>query len=314
MQDHDRVRARRAPGPRLPLALCWVLPRRSPPRMRMFWPSQHGGAALERVLGRLRQLALLDLRRDREGDEAEQQPADGDDQDPAQPGPLAAGEPRQKSRASHPPRSPCADAGQARLAEPVAQAGAGAVDAVRGLLPPLSRLSSAAGRGPLLPAPAACGRRPCTRASCRIRPRRSPRTRRASWASRAYRRPRSPRTASAADHLPAETWDINTCACRRTLPAPRPRPNSDGPVTPQETDRRRPGRDEDGGRGRRLRAADPIPGQRALDRAERGEAGRGARPGSWRRQRRRAPTCSPPASASPPPSTTIAAWRSTRST
>ena len=57
---------------------------------------QHGGPALERILGRLRQLALLDLGRDREGDEAEQQPAHRDDQHPAQPGPLAphqAGEP-----------------------------------------------------------------------------------------------------------------------------------------------------------------------------------------------------------------------------
>ena len=42
------------------------------------------------------------------------------------------------------------------------------------------------------------------------------------------------------------------------------------PLDPPRDDRRRPGRDQDGRRGRRLRAAHPLRGQGVLDRADRG--------------------------------------------
>ena len=152
MQDHDRVRPRRA----LTLAPAGVVLGLAPSIAAQdedVLSGQHGRSAVERVLGRLRQLALLDLRRDREGDEAEQQPAHHDDQDPAEPGPLAAHQAGQ-------PASPAAlrgrgpQAREARLADPIAQAGPRAVDPVWRLLPTVGGLL-ALGSGPFLARPAA---------------------------------------------------------------------------------------------------------------------------------------------------------------
>ena len=44
------VSARGGPWPSVPLALCWVLPRRSPPRMRMFCPASTAGPPLSASL------------------------------------------------------------------------------------------------------------------------------------------------------------------------------------------------------------------------------------------------------------------------
>src|SRR4051794_33745071 len=138
------VSARGGPWPSLPLALCCVLPRRSPPRIRMFWPSSTPGPPSSASLADLGSLPL-DLGRDREGDEAEQQPADGEDQDPAQPRPL----PANQAREPPPPAALCgrgADARQARLPDPVPQAGPRAIDAVGRLLAPVGRLPALRGR------------------------------------------------------------------------------------------------------------------------------------------------------------------------
>ena len=82
MQHHDRVRARR------PLALRAVgvvlgLAAAVTAENEDVLPRQDRRASLQGILGGLRQLALLDLGGDREGDEAEQEPAAGEDQDPA---------------------------------------------------------------------------------------------------------------------------------------------------------------------------------------------------------------------------------------
>src|SRR5262249_30187111 len=114
---------------------------------------EDAGTAIEGVLRRLRQLPLLDLRRDREGDEAQQQPADREDQDPAQPGPLASHHPRQ-------PAPPAAlgggrpDAGQAGLADAVPQAGPRAIDPVRRSLSLVRGLLLRRGRALLTRSPA----------------------------------------------------------------------------------------------------------------------------------------------------------------
>ena len=94
-----------------------------------------------------------------------------------------------------------------------------------------------------------------------------------------------------------------------------PPPDPSAAVDPPRDDRRRPGRHQDAGRSRRLRAAHPLRGQGAIDRAERGAAGRGPRQGARRRRSRRAPTSLAaglgiPGDDRPRPR----AWRSRRST
>ena len=77
----------------------------------MFWPTRTSGPPRARP-SPSRQLALLDLGRDREGDEAEQQPATSEDQDPSQPGTLAPA--ILESRSRNPPRPAPPKAGEAR--------------------------------------------------------------------------------------------------------------------------------------------------------------------------------------------------------
>ncbi len=122
MQDHDRVGARRtlalgAAGVRLPVAAAVAAEDED------VLTRQQVGPAGERLLGGVVELALLDLGRDREGDEAEQEPADD-----------AISTQRSQRRRPPPPRDAPAQAaaapgtalapqrGQVGLAQAVAQA------------------------------------------------------------------------------------------------------------------------------------------------------------------------------------------------
>ena len=103
VQDHDRVGARRP----LALGAAGVLlpvPAAVAAEDEDVLAGQHVGAALERLLGRVVQLALLVLGRDREGEEADQEPGRDPDQDPAQP--AGARRRRRESRSRRPPPPP----------------------------------------------------------------------------------------------------------------------------------------------------------------------------------------------------------------